>query len=88
MELYTKHILSVHVNYLKEYIPSYEEIAIVESNKTSDKDPLWTNMLNHLSYARHNEYIPDPYDFEAFLEKHPVQERAMAIADRYFYRKE
>jgi hypothetical protein len=88
MEPYTKHILNVHVNYLKEFIPSYEEIAIVELNKTSNKDPLWTNMLNHLSYARHKEYIPDPYDFEAFLEKHPVLKRAMAIADRYFYGKE
>jgi hypothetical protein len=85
MEPYTKHILNVHVDYLKEFIPSYEEIAIVEFNKTSDKDPLWTNMLNHLTYARHNEYISDPYNFEVFLEKHPVLKRAMAIADRYFY---
>jgi hypothetical protein len=85
MEPYTKHILNLHINYLKEFILSYEEIAIGEFDKTSNEDPLLISMLNHLSYARHNEHIPDPHDFEAFLEKYPVLRRAIAIADRYFY---
>lgn len=38
MEAYAKWILIKHVEYLRENIPSYEEIVIVEHNKTSDHD--------------------------------------------------
>jgi hypothetical protein len=85
MEPYTKHILTSHVIYLKDHIPSYEEIAIIERNKTWEKDPLWTKMLNNLCYARHMRYLPDPDNFEAFLEDHPVLRKAMEVTDSYFY---
>jgi hypothetical protein len=84
MEPYTKDILTAHVEYLKECIPTYEEIATVEANKTSDKDPLWTHMLNHLCFMRHKGYIPDPNNFEMFLKKHPILKQAMEATDRYF----
>lgn len=38
MELYAKWILTKHVEYLRENIPSYEEIILVERNKASDHD--------------------------------------------------
>jgi hypothetical protein len=85
MEPYTRHILTSHVIYLKEHIPSYEEIAVVERNKTGDKDPLWTHMLNHLCHARYQGYIPDPESFEAFVEKHSALKEAMEKTDRFFY---
>jgi hypothetical protein len=87
MEPYTKDILTAHVEYLKECIPTYEEIATVEANKTSEKDPLWTHMLNHLCFVRHKGYIPDPNNFEIFLKKHPILKQAMEATDRYFWGK-
>jgi hypothetical protein len=87
MEPYTKDILTAHVEYLKECIPTYEEIATVEANKTNDKDPLWTHMLNHLCFMRHKGYIPDPDNFEMFLKKHPILKQAMEATDRYFWGK-
>jgi hypothetical protein len=85
MEPYTRHILTSHVIYLKEHIPSYEEIDIIERNKTGEKDPLWTHMINHLCHARHHGYVQDPEEFEKFLEMHPVLKKAMAVTDKFFY---
>jgi hypothetical protein len=84
MERYTRHILKEFVDYLKTDLPSYEEIAIVEHNATSDQDPLWTGLVNHLCHDRHKKFIPDPEAFEAFLEQHPRLKKAMAAADAYF----
>jgi hypothetical protein len=84
MVRYTKEILSTHINYLKEEIPSYEEIAIIEEMKTSDQDPLWTHMVNHLCHDRFKGLIPDPEEFEAFLTHHTRLSEAMRTADEYF----
>tara|TARA_R110002003_G_scaffold27_5_gene1374 strand:- start:5916 stop:7589 length:1674 start_codon:yes stop_codon:yes gene_type:complete len=84
MERYTRHILKEFVDYLKTDLPSYEEIAIVEHNATSDQDPLWTGLVNHLCHDRHKKFIPDPEAFEAFLEQHPRLKKAMVAADAYF----
>ncbi|KAH7082185.1 hypothetical protein FB567DRAFT_403478, partial [Paraphoma chrysanthemicola] len=84
MELYTKHILHAFVEYLKDKLPSYEEIAIVERNATSNKDPLWTAMVNHLCHERYKKYMPDPEEFEAFLDQHPRLKKAIESADAYF----
>jgi hypothetical protein len=84
MVRYTREILTIHINYLKEELPSYEEITIVEKMKTSDQDPLWTQMVNHLCHDRFKELIPDPEVFEAFLAEHPHLEEAMRTADEYF----
>ncbi|KAI4954494.1 hypothetical protein J4E91_002207 [Alternaria rosae] len=53
MERYCSHILAGYIEYLKTQLPSYEEIIAVEQNATSDKDPLWTAMVNHLCHERH-----------------------------------
>ncbi|KAF1919153.1 hypothetical protein BDU57DRAFT_132248 [Ampelomyces quisqualis] len=84
MEQYVRHILEVHVKYLKNKLPTYEQIVIVESNATSDKDPLWTSMVNHLCHDRYKQMMPDAEDFGAFLEGHPRLKAAMASADAYF----
>ncbi|OAK99229.1 hypothetical protein IQ06DRAFT_355946 [Phaeosphaeriaceae sp. SRC1lsM3a] len=68
MEPYTKWILTNFVEYLRDNIPSYEEVAIVGSNRTSKSDPLWTLMVNHLTHVRHRGQLPDPEIFTAFLE--------------------
>jgi len=84
MEPYTKHMLGSYVRYLKESLPSYEEIDIVEQNATSEKDPLWTHMVNHLCHDRHKKLIPDPEYFADFLEDHPRLKKAMEDADSFF----
>ncbi|KAH7392126.1 hypothetical protein DE146DRAFT_790684 [Phaeosphaeria sp. MPI-PUGE-AT-0046c] len=84
LEPYTKWILTNHVEYLRDNIPSYEEITIVERDRTSNADPLWTFMVNHLSHARHRGQIPDPEAFAAFLEEHPALKEAMHTADVFF----
>jgi hypothetical protein len=84
MERYCRHVLTQYVEYLKTQIPSYEEIVAVEKNATSDKDPLWTAMVNHLCHDRFKGLIPDAEDFEAFLEKHPRLKKAMESADAFF----
>jgi hypothetical protein len=84
MERYTKHILTAHIDYLKTALPSYEEIAIVEHNATSDQDPLWTQMVNHLCHDRFKKLFPDPDDFAVFLEDHYRLKAAMESADDYF----
>lgn len=84
MEQYTRPLLNAHVSYLREELPSYEEIAIVERMATSEKDPLWTYMVNHLCHDRFKKLIPDSEDFEAFLTDHPRLMKAMEKADDYF----
>lgn len=100
METYAKWILTKHVEYLREYIPSYEEIALVERNRSSNHDrkycatsstiyankfeAIWTFMVNHLSHARYQGQIPDPGDFEAFLAEHLALSMAMDEADAFF----
>ncbi|EAT80701.2 hypothetical protein SNOG_11657 [Parastagonospora nodorum SN15] len=84
MEPYTKHMLSTYTHYLKDSLPSYQEIEIVELNATSEKDPLWTHMVNHLCHDRHKKLIPDPENFAHFLEEHPRLKEAMKKADVYF----
>jgi hypothetical protein len=84
MEPYTKHMLNTYIHYLKESLPSYQEIEIVELNATSEKDPLWTHMVNHLCHDRHKKLIPDPENFAHFLEEHPRLKEAMEKADFYF----
>jgi DNA-directed RNA polymerase subunit N (RpoN/RPB10) len=84
MERYCRHILIGYVDYLKTQLPSYEEIITVEQNATSDKDPLWTAMVNHLCHDRFKGLIPDAEDFEAFLEKHTRLKKAMESADNFF----
>ncbi|KAF2029355.1 hypothetical protein EK21DRAFT_89932 [Setomelanomma holmii] len=83
MERYTRHILTVFVEYFKTELPSYEEITTVERNATSDKDPLWTAMVNHLCFCRYKELVPDPEDFAAYLALHPRLKQAMVEADEY-----
>jgi len=46
MERYAGHILVAYRNYLHTELPSYQEIALVEENASSDKDPLWTHMVS------------------------------------------
>ncbi|KAI4651839.1 hypothetical protein J4E93_002035 [Alternaria ventricosa] len=84
MERYCSHIHAGYVEYLKTQLPSYEEIIAVEQNATSDKDPLWTAMVNHLCHDRHKRLLPDPEDFAAFLEKHTRLRNAMESADIFF----
>jgi hypothetical protein len=84
MERYARHTLVTFVDYFKAELPSYEEIAIVEQNATSDKDPLWTAMVNHLCHDRYKQLMPDPEEFAAFLEHHPRLKTAMEAADAYF----
>ncbi|KAI4932537.1 hypothetical protein J4E85_002935 [Alternaria conjuncta] len=84
MERYCSHIHAGYVEYLKTQLPSYEEIIAVEQNATSDKDPLWTAMVNHLCHDRHKRLLPDPEDFAAFLEKHTRLRNAMESADNFF----
>jgi hypothetical protein len=84
MERYCSHLLAGYVDYLKTQLPSYEEIIAVEQNATSDKDPLWTAMVNHLCHDRFKGLIPDAEDFQAFLEKHVRLKKAMESADNFF----
>ena len=84
MERYCSHIHAGYVEYLKTQLPSYKEIIAVEQNATSDKDPLWTAMVNHLCHDRYKRLIPDPEDFAAFLEKHTRLRKAMESADIFF----
>jgi hypothetical protein len=84
MERYCTHILTDYITYLKTELPSYEEIVIVEQSATSDKDPLWTAMVNHLCHLRFKGLIPDAEEFEEFLETHGRLKEAMRIADAYF----
>ncbi|KAI4665884.1 uncharacterized protein J4E78_003349 [Alternaria triticimaculans] len=84
MERYCSHIHAGYVEYLKTQLPSYEEIITVEQNAMSDKDPLWTAMVNHLCHDRYKRLIPDPEDFAAFLEKHTRLRKAMESADIFF----
>jgi hypothetical protein len=84
MERYCRYLVTGYVKYLKTQLPSYEEIVTVEQNTTSDKDPLWTAMVNHLCHDRFKGLIPDVEDFEAFLEKHTRLKKAMESADTFF----
>ncbi|EUC45361.1 hypothetical protein COCMIDRAFT_78650, partial [Bipolaris oryzae ATCC 44560] len=84
MERYCSHILGAYTTYLKSELPSYEEIVIIEQNATSDKDPLWTSMVNHLCHDRFKGLIPDVDEFEEFLETHDRLKTAMEAADAYF----
>jgi hypothetical protein len=84
MERYTQHIMDTYLQYLKEGIPSYEEILIIEEFTTSHKDPLWTRMVNHLCHARYLKYIPDTEAFAAFLGLHPRLNEAMKASDKFF----
>lgn len=84
MERYCPHILGAYITYLKSELPSYEEIVIIEQNATSDKDPLWTTMVNHLCHERFKGLIPDADDFEEFLETHDRLKTAMETADAFF----
>ncbi|KAF2249471.1 hypothetical protein BU26DRAFT_519528 [Trematosphaeria pertusa] len=84
MERYTKTILKYHLDYLKTSLPEYSEIDTVERMATSDKDPLWTSMVNHLTHSRFKGFIPDPEEFAAFLDKHPKLKAAMEAADEFF----
>ncbi|KAI4655055.1 uncharacterized protein J4E79_008120 [Alternaria viburni] len=84
MERYCSHIHAGYVEYLKTQLPSYEEIVAVEQNAMSNKDPLWTAMVNHLCHERHDRFIPDPDDFAAFLDKHTRLKKAMESADTFF----
>ncbi|EMD90197.1 hypothetical protein COCC4DRAFT_127501 [Bipolaris maydis ATCC 48331] len=82
--VYCPHILGAYITYLKSELPSYEEIVIIEQNATSDKDPLWTTMVNHLCHERFKGLIPDADDFEEFLETHDRLKTAMETADAFF----
>jgi hypothetical protein len=84
MEKYTKQILTTFINYLQNELPSYEEIAIVERDATSRKDPLWTHMVNHLCHDRFRNQMPDPEAFATFLDDHPRMKTAMHDTDLYF----
>jgi hypothetical protein len=84
MERYTKQILTTFIDYLQNELPSYEEIAIVERDATSRKDPLWTHMVNHLCHDRFKNQMPDPEVFATFLDDHPRLKTAMHDTDLYF----
>ncbi|KAH8708535.1 hypothetical protein GQ44DRAFT_559984, partial [Phaeosphaeriaceae sp. PMI808] len=84
MAPYTKHILRSYIDYLKTSLPSYEEITMVEKNAVSNKDPLFTNMVNHLCHDRHKKLIPDPEVFAKYPEKHSRLRLAMESTDKYF----
>ncbi|KAL1797579.1 hypothetical protein ACET3X_004185 [Alternaria dauci] len=84
MERYCSHILTSYIDYLKTQLPSYEEIIAIEQNATSDRDPLWTAMINHLCHDRYKGLIPDVEYFEAFLEEHTRVKKAMESADKFF----
>lgn len=58
MERYASHILVIYRGYLKTELPSYEEIAIVEENASSDKDPLWTTMVSTHKHPRTSTHTP------------------------------
>lgn len=87
MDRYTKHIFNEFKNYLKRELPSYEEIILIEQSSTSDKDPLWTSMVNHLAHMRHERIIPDPEKFAEFLEEHQRLRDAMKRADEFFLKR-
>jgi hypothetical protein len=84
VERYTQHIMNTYLEYLKTELPSYEEIDIIDLNTTSEKDPLWTKMVNHLCHARHKQHIDDPEDFALFLSSRPRLTSAMECSDIYF----
>lgn len=84
MEKYTNNILEAYIKYMKTQIPHYSEIAIVEDMRTSDKDPVWTSMVNHLCHLRHIGQIPDPEYFAEFLSQHPGLSATMVSVDQYF----
>ncbi|ORX99479.1 hypothetical protein BCR34DRAFT_495336 [Clohesyomyces aquaticus] len=84
MEHYTKDILTYWVRYFSWYLPHYEEISVVEKNATSEKDPLWTNMVNNLAHRRHKAIIPDTLQFTEFVREHPRLSKALDDADAHF----
>jgi hypothetical protein len=84
MERYTQHIMNTYLEYLMTEIPSYYEIDMIDLNTTSEKDPLWSRMVNHLCHARYQQYIPDPEEFALFLSSRPRLTNAMERSDNYF----
>jgi hypothetical protein len=84
MERYTNNIMQHHVEYMRTQIPHYDEIATVEAMRSSDKDPVWTTMVNHLSQLRHTGQIDDAIKFSKFLKRHPELASAMNRTDQYF----
>ncbi|KAJ4304801.1 hypothetical protein N0V90_000329 [Kalmusia sp. IMI 367209] len=87
MERYTRSILRYYVKYLYDELPRYDEIVIIEDMATSNKDPLWTKMVNGLTHLQHKQQIPDPEIFAAFLVQHPKLSAAIASANGYFMNK-
>lgn len=84
MEPYTKSIMHHYVDYLYTQMPDDHEMACVEELRTSDRDPVWTKMINNLSHLRHKKRMPDPDRFAEFLKGHPDIARAVDEADAYF----
>ena len=84
METYTEHILAQHIEYVSTELLAYEEITVIEQHTASDKDILWTSMVNHLCHCRYRCHIPDPEEFAAFLDNHERLKKAMATSDVFF----
>jgi hypothetical protein len=84
MERYTDSIMKHYVEYMRTKVPHYDEIAYAEAMRTSEKDLVWTAMLNHLTHLRYTSQIDDAAKFSKFLKKHPDYNVAMSRTDRYF----
>ena len=77
MDKYVDSILRHYINYLNTRLPAYSEVIAIEQLRTSDEDPLWRTMIDHLTELRARHQIPDPIDFVFFLNSHPQIEKAM-----------
>ncbi|KAF2022429.1 hypothetical protein BU24DRAFT_471647 [Aaosphaeria arxii CBS 175.79] len=84
MDRYATHILIYHVDYLKTRLPTYEEILDVIKFRTSNRDPLYTAMINHLGWLLRRKYIPDPEEFESFLQLHDELRQSISKNCAYF----
>lgn len=86
MEPYAKVLMKEVLAHLKnkDNLLLYEEITLVESMATSDKDPLYTSLVNNLSQQRFRGVIPDLEEFAGYLKHHPKLSASLDKADKYF----
>ncbi|KAF9741891.1 hypothetical protein PMIN06_007996 [Paraphaeosphaeria minitans] len=84
MEKYTDVITQYYLNYIRTGMPHHMEIACVEEMRASPENPLWTTMINRLTYLRHTNQIKDPKKFSIFLKKHPILANCIESADLHF----
>ncbi|KAF2267715.1 hypothetical protein CC78DRAFT_576714 [Lojkania enalia] len=79
VEVYTKKIIGRYWAYLKNSIPTYEEMSEIESLALSPDDSFFALLVKRMTWLRSRDMIPDPEPFAEYITQHPKLSKAMEM---------